>query len=202
MKIKKLWTLALLACFAALPAECGFAADGTNSVAASSVPAAETNKIIIVYYSKTGNTEEIAKLIKNTVGGDLARIEPKTPYPADYRATTEQAKKEIEIGFKPPLKTTVEDIERYDIIFVGSPNWWSTIAPPVATFLSAHDFSGKTIIPFMTHGGTGLGRAMDEIKKHCPGSTLLAGQAFTGSNVENAREDVEKWLRQIKLLKQ
>ncbi|HOQ51880.1 MAG TPA: flavodoxin, partial [Candidatus Atribacteria bacterium] len=114
--------------------------------------------ILIAYYSRSGNTRKLAQLIHQKVGGTVHEIQPEIPYPASYNATVEQAKKEIQAGFRPPLKTKIEHIEAYDTIFLGSPNWWSTIAPPVATFLEENDLSGKTIIPFCTHGGGGRGR--------------------------------------------
>ncbi|NIV37833.1 MAG: flavodoxin, partial [Anaerolineae bacterium] len=106
----------------------------------------ETERILIVYYSysPSGNTRRIADLIRQEVGGTVHEIEPEAPYPRSYDATVDQAKGEIQSGYKPPLKSDLDSAKAYDTIFVGSPNWWSTIAPPVATFLSQHDLSGKT----------------------------------------------------------
>ena len=106
-----------------------------------------SKKILIVYYSWSGNIKKIAKVIHKAIGGELFEIEPITAYPKSYNYTVEQAKKEINKDFLPKLKSTINTME-YDTIFVGSPNWWSTIAPPVASFLTDNNFSGKTVIPF------------------------------------------------------
>lgn len=157
----------------------------------------ETPKILIAYYSKTGNTEQIAKLIQNTVGGDLLAIEPVSPYPDDYDTLTTQAKKEISESKMPPIKKAAVTPEDYDIIFVGSPCWWSTIAPPVATFLSEHDFSAKTVIPFSTHGGSGLADNARDTAKLTPQAKHLPGKAFYGSRATTAGNDVKNWLKEL-----
>ncbi|MEJ2735906.1 MAG: flavodoxin [Anaerolineae bacterium] len=98
---------------------------------------------LIVYYSRSGNTRRIAMLVHQEMGGTLHEIEPEAPYPRSYDATVDQAKKEIEAGHRPALESTLDSVESYNTIFVGSPNWWSTIAPPVASFLSECDMSEK-----------------------------------------------------------
>ncbi len=113
----------------------------------------------------------------------------------------DQAKKEINDNYKPALKTKVKDIDKYDVIFVGSPCWWATIAPPVATFLSNYNLSGKTIIPFMTHEGSRMGHSENDIKALCPKSNVLKGLPIRGSQVKQAEEDVMKWLEKIEMLK-
>jgi flavodoxin len=115
--------------------------------------------VLVAYFSRSGNTRRIANLIQRQVGGTLYEIQPEEPYPDSYHAAVDQAKVEIQAGYKPALRSRLDDTESYDTVFVGSPNWWDTIAPPVATFLSENDLSGKTIVPFCTHGGGGLGRA-------------------------------------------
>jgi len=154
-------------------------------------------KALVVYYSRTGNTREIAKQIHKIVGGDIVEIQPVNPYPDDYNATTKQAKRELNSGFKPALKTRVENIGSYDFIFVGSPNWWSTIAAPVKTFLSEYDLSGKTIAPFITHGGGGMARCVDDIKILCKDSTVLEGLAVWGESQSAAQSEVSEWLRKL-----
>lgn len=156
-----------------------------------------TKQILIVYFSHSGNTQKIATLIHKEVSGTLHEIRPESPYPMSYNAVVEQAKKEIQAGYKPALQSTVEHIESYDTIFVGSPNWWSTIAPPVATFLSKYDLAGKIVAPFCTHGGGGLGRIEQEIAKLCPRSTILRCLDIYGSGAGNAQAKVTAWLRNI-----
>ena len=156
-------------------------------------------KILVAYFSHSGNTRVIANEIKNITGGDIFEIKPINEYSQEYQAVVDQAKKEINAGFKPELKTTVDNIEDYDIIFVGSPNWWSTVAPPVATFLSSYDFEGKIIIPFMTHEGTRLGHSVADIKKICAKAKVMDGHAVYGHDVNNAHDDVAAWIKKIKL---
>ena len=152
---------------------------------------------LVVYYSRSGNTRNIAKLINQAVGGTLHEIVPEAPYPRSYDATVEQAKREIQAGYKPPLQSELDGVEAYDTVFVGSPNWWSTIAPPVATFLSGHDLSGKTIVPFCTHGGGGLGRIGQDIAKLCPRSTVLSCFGVYGSGGVDAQARVSAWLGNV-----
>jgi flavodoxin len=155
--------------------------------------------ILIAYFSRSGNTRRIANLVQQEVGGTLHEIQVTAPYPASYNAVVEQAKKEIQAGHKPALRSTLDDIESYDTVFVGSPNWWNTIAPPVATFLSEYDLSGKTIVPFCTHGGGGLGRIGRDIAKLCPQSTVLSSFEIYGSGRGNAQAKVSAWLNGHKL---
>ena len=153
--------------------------------------------MLIAYFSHSANTEKIAQMIHAATGGVLHQIQPRQAYPRAYNAVVEQAKKEIQAGYKPALQSTCDQIESYNTIFVGSPNWWSTIAPPVATFLSTYDLAGKTIVPFCTHGGGGLGRIEQEIAKLCPRSTILRCLDIYGSGAGNAQAKVSAWLRNI-----
>ncbi len=153
--------------------------------------------ILIIYYSWSGNTRKIARIIQKEVGGDMVEIIPENPYPSSYNATVEQAKKEIKMDYKPPIKTKIEDIEKYDIIFVGTPNWWSTIAPPVVTFLTQHNLSGKTIIPFITHGGGGQGRVVSDIKRLCPESKVLEPLSIYEGGSTDLREKILEWLKKL-----
>lgn len=157
-------------------------------------------KILVAYFSHSGNTRVIAEQIKNTIGCDIFEIQPVKAYPDDYQTVVDQAKKEIDSNYKPEIKTKVENIDQYDVIFIGSPCWWGTIAPPVATFLSAYDLSGKSIVPFMTHEGSAMGHSETDIKKLCPGSAILEGLPVRGSYVDKAQDDVIKWLRRINML--
>jgi flavodoxin len=152
-------------------------------------------KILVAYFSRTGNTREIAYQIHSLIGGDMFEIQPVVPYPADYEAVKKKAMEEQEAGYKPALSSKVKNLGSYDIIFVGSPVWWGTLPPPVSSFLSENDFSGKTIIPFCTHLGSGQGRTISAITELCPQSKILKGIAIRGDAVKSAKKDVSEWLR-------
>ena len=154
-------------------------------------------KVLTVYYSHSGNTRECAKLIHQQAGGDIVEIIPVEPYPEDYDTVVDQAKRELQSGYKPALRNKVDNVESYDVILVGSPNWWNTVAPPVMTFLAAYDLSGKAIAPFITHEGTGLGRSAGDIAKLCPGATVLEGLAVRGGRVKGAEQEAAEWLRRL-----
>ena len=159
------------------------------------------NHILIAYFSHSGNTRVIANQIHDKVGGDIFEIVAVDHYPHDYDEVVEQAQKELREQYKPKLKTKVEKIESYNIVFVGYPIWWSTIPMSVATFLSGYNFSGKTIVPFCTNEGSGLGRSVTDIKELCAQSTILDGLAVRGGGVKKAQNEVSTWLRDIGIIK-
>ena len=104
-------------------------------------------------------------------------------------------------GVRPALKGRLPDVGAYDVIFVGSPCWWSTVAPPVATFLADCDWAGKTVVPFMTHEGSRMGRSEEDIRKLCAGATLLGGLPLRGGAVKDSRDVVRKWVQGLNLTK-
>lgn len=173
----------------------------TSGMKLSAQSNASGSKMLVVYFSHTKNTKEIATQIKDLTGADIYEIVPVADYPSDYQTLVEQAKKEINANYRPVLKNNLKSIDQYDVIFVGSPNWWSTMAPPVATFLSSHNFAEKTIVPFMTHEGTRMGHSEADMKKLCPQSTFLKGLPIRGSMVKNAKPEVTRWLRELKMIK-
>lgn len=148
-----------------------------------------------------GNTEVVAKMIQKMTGGDLFHIEAVKAYPEGYKETTEVAQQELRANARPKLTGHVDNLASYDVIFLGYPNWWGTMPMPVFTFLEAYDFSGKTIVPFCTHEGSGLGHSVTDLKKSCPKSTVLEGFAIRGSQAKNAQGEVSGWLRQIEINK-
>ena len=172
----------------------------TSGAGAQTQPA-PAKKVLVAYYSHSGNTREVARQIAGVSGGELFEIVPVTPYPSDYRTVVDQAKKEIEAGARPALKSRVEDMSQYDVIFIGSPCWWATVAPPVATFLTSYDFAGKTVVPFMTHEGSRMGRSEEDIRKLCPKSQVPDGLPVRGGAVGrsgavgSSKDAVEKWVR-------
>ena len=168
-------------------------------------------KSLIAYYSRkgnnyvsgkivnlpVGNTKVVANMIREITGGDTFQIDTVKSYPKDYSATTNVAKKELNENARPELSGHVENMESYNVIFLGYPNWWGTMPMPVFTFLEEYDLSGKTIIPFCTHEGSGIGRSENDIAKLCPEATLLKGLAIHGSRVSDAKRDVSDWLELI-----
>ena len=145
------------------------------------------SKCLIAYFSRSGNnyvsgtivnlpvgnTEVIATMIQEITKGDLFHIEAVSAYPVDYTETTKVAQQELRTNARPKLTRNLESMPSYDVIFLGYPNWYGTMPMPVFTFLEEYNFSGKTIAPFCTHEGSGLGRSVADIKKMCPQSTVL-----------------------------
>ena len=173
-------------------------------------------KILVAYFSragnnyvngritnlKEGNTEIAANLIKELTGSNMFRIETVNSYPGDYAKATEVAQQELRTNARPQLTGNVEDMDSYKMIFLGYPNWWGTMPMPVFTFLEEYNFSGKTIAPFCTHEGSGLGRSEKDLAKLCPKATVEKGLAIRGGNVKNAQNEISKWLREIKIIEQ
>lgn len=184
-----------------------FAGCSTQARAGEAAPKTKENKemnetmkpqkILIAYYSYSGNTRVIAEDIQKATGGELFEIVPAQAYPKDYDDVVAQAKQEIRADARPELKTKVANIAEYDAIFVGSPNWWSTIAPPVMTFLTSYDLADKKVIPFITHGGGGLAKCADDVKRLAPKSTVLTALSVNGGSVNRSQGEVQKWLRQL-----
>lgn len=169
------------------------------------------SKCLIAYFSRpgnnyaggrivnlpVGNTEVAANMIREMTGGDLFRIEAVNAYPADYTETTEVAQQELRANARPKLTRHVEKMASYEVILLGYPNWWGTMPMPAFTFLEEYDFTGKTIVPFCTHEGSGLGRSVADIKGLCPQSIVLDGLAVRGSNVKNAQNELSGWLSEL-----
>jgi flavodoxin len=149
------------------------------------------NKILVAYYSHSGTTKKVAEQVHQAIGGDLFEIKKATPYPRDYNTVVKLAKQEIANKFKPELEDVIPKTSDYDLIILGSPNWWGTIAPPVATFLVQSNLSAQRIAPFITHGGGGLSQTISDIKKLCPGANVLEG--FDA----NRRGQFSAWLQSL-----
>jgi flavodoxin len=143
----------------------------------------------------------------------MVPLELEKPYPADYRTTVDQVAKENETNFLPPLKTKIDRIEQYDFVFVGFPTWGMQLPPPMKTFLTQNSLKGKTVVPFNTNGGYGVGSGFQTMKELCPSSTVLDGfvtqggierdgvfLAITGEHANEVRSQVRDWLKKIKVL--
>lgn len=153
-------------------------------------------KILVAYFSWGGNTKIIAEKIHAQTGGDIFRIEPVTPYPDDYQTTAYGiAKEQKEKNIHPPIKNT--DVSSYDVIFVGTPAWWYTMAPPVMTFLEQNNFEGKTIIPFVTHGGGGSYTIDKDMSKLAKRAKVLSPYVTYGKGGTNTDKEIAEWLNKL-----
>lgn len=157
----------------------------------------DSKKVLITVFSYTGNTRQVAQAIQQETGGTLFEIKPEKPYSKDYQTVVKQGKKEVDSKFLPKQKTKVANIHDYDVIFLGSPIWWYTIAPPVAAFLHNHDLSDKVVVPFFTHGGYGIGHSFDDIRKHTPKSKLFREFELDRNSLKGINVKVTEWLKEI-----
>ncbi|MDR1740349.1 MAG: flavodoxin [Synergistaceae bacterium] len=148
---------------------------------------------LVAYFSWSGSVKALAERIHEEVGGDIFEIAPVEPYPTDYNACIDVAKKEQEAHARPALSACVEDIGRYGVVFLGYPNWWSSIPMPVASFLEGYDFTGKTIAPFCSHGGGGVGRSLSAIAKLAPHAVLTKALVVH----DGGAADVSAWLAEV-----
>ena len=164
--------------------------------------AAESSKNLVAVFSRAddnyavgviekGNTMILAEMIAERTGADLFEIRTAKPYPVDYNECTDVAKKEQNENARPALAED-KDISGYDTIFLGYPCWWGDLPMAVFTFLEAHDFSGKRVIPFCTHEGSGMGRTEGSLRKTLPGAKILKGLAVRGATAQNSRDEARK----------
>ena len=169
-------------------------------------------KILVVYFSRTGeeysigkitkgNTAIIAEMIAQKTGADTFEVKAAKPYPDEYEPCTEIAKQELEENARPAFEKNIDSLEQYDTIFIGYPIWWSAVPRVMMTFLEANDFNGKKVIPFCTHGGSGLAGTEREIADACKGAEVETGLAIVGKTAQNdsaaAQKDVDDWLKTL-----
>ena len=166
---------------------------------------------LVVYYSragqnytsegivnlKKGNTQVVAEQIQKLTGADIFRLETVKEYAVDYYECTQEAKEELNSKARPALKADI-DISKYDTIYLGWPCWWGTYPMCVATFLEAHDWAGKTVIPFTTHEGSGFGSGLSDLKAALPSVTVEKGLSIQGSKVGTASKQIETFVSQNK----
>ena len=199
----------ILAVLVALPL-CGCAKEPASTTETKDNAAmATTNKTLVVYYSRTGenyavgniaegNTAIVAKMIAAKTGADLFEIKTVKAYAADYNTCIEEAKKELRDDARPEIVGDVADFAKYDTIYVGYPIWWGVPPMCVFTFFEKHDWAGKTVKPFATHEGSGLGGSVRAIKKALPAATVTDGLAIQGQTAQNdrpaAQAAVERWI--------
>ena len=170
-------------------------------------------KVLVIFFSRAGenyavgyiekgNTHIVAEVIAEETGGTLFQIEPVAAYPDSYEECIEVAKKEKELNARPAVKGDIR-VEDYDVIFIGYPNWWGDLPMALYTFIEKHDWSGKVVIPFCTHEGSGLGSTERRIKNACKGATLQKGLALRGATAQNSqaqtKQVVKRWLESLNL---
>lgn len=162
----------------------------------------ENKRTLVVFFSRTGenyavgnikkgNTHIVAEVIAEETGGALFQIEPLKAYPEDYTKCTEVAKEEVESKARPAVKGDIA-VEDYDIIFIGYPNWLGDAPMPVYTFIERHNWQGKTVIPFCTHEGSGLGSTESKLRKTCEGATFRKGLAVRGATAQKSQDQARK----------
>jgi len=187
---------------------------GSTSIAMSENTMTDTTKVLIVYLSRTNNTKAIAEIIYKNTGGTLVALELENPYPENYKATVAQVVKENETGYLPPLKTRIDSIEKYDLVFLGFPTWDMKMPPPIKSFLHQYDLKGKTVIPFNTNAGYGVGSGFKTVEELCPSSKVLEGfeikagaekdgqfLVIKDEKEKEAETKVKKWLGQLNIIK-
>ena len=152
--------------------------------------------IVVKNKDVLGNMQYMAMTIQEAIGGELFRIETKEKYPLEHETLVNQAKEEQNEEVRPELATHIENVEQYDIIFLGYPNWWGDMPQPLYTFLEEYDFSGKTIIPFNSHGGGGFSNTIEEIKKLQPNATVKDdGLSISRNDVADSEQEITDWAK-------
>jgi len=168
-------------------------------------------KSLVAYYSRpgnnyvggsivdlaVGNTEVAAKMIQELTGNELFRIDTIKKYPLNYQETVDVTKEELRREARPELSGHVDNMVEFGMIYLGYPNWFGTIPMAVCTFLEEYDFSGKTIAPFCTHEGSGMGRSESDIKRLCPGARVLRGLSIVGGRVQKAEDNIAAWIKNL-----
>lgn len=161
----------------------------------------DSKKILVAYFSHSGNTRYVAERIHSLTGGDLFEIKTLHQYSEDYDTVVDEARKELKSNARPELSTHLQNAASYDVILLGYPNWWGTYPMAVATFLEENDFSGKTIVPFCTHEGSRLGNSLRDLAALCPDSIIGNGLDIRGRSVSSASAEdaIQKWLEVLDL---
>jgi len=161
---------------------------------AADQPARRNSRTLVAYFSRSGNTRVIAGLIQRRLKADTTELERAAPYPADYLETVAEATRERDRGTEPALKAGIPELDAYDTIYLGFPIWGETAPAVVRSFLKRHDLAGKTLIPFITHGGYGLGRSISVLESHAPKATLKKPLVMEADQERRTMDTVLAWL--------
>ena len=163
--------------------------------------AEKEKKSLVVYFSWSGNTRNVAESIQKQTGSDIFEIVPKTPYSTSYNTVVKDAKAEQQNNARPEIKDSVENIGDYDTIYVGFPNWWGDMPMILYTFFDTYDLSGKTVALFCTSGGSGLSNTVNEVKNLEPNATVTEGLHIGSGSAASPDNAVANWLSEIKAAK-
>ncbi|MHB8097148.1 MAG: flavodoxin [Erysipelotrichaceae bacterium] len=154
-------------------------------------------KVLVTYFSHSGNTKVVAEKISSVLNGDLFEIKTLDTYQVKYNLVVDQAKKEFLAQYRPKLQNHVENLNNYDVIVIGYPMWWYTCPMAIFSFLEEYDFSGKVILPFCTHEGSALSSSIEDIKKIVPTAIVKEGLAIRGSKVSESDQLINAWLKKV-----
>jgi flavodoxin len=176
--------------------------------AANAQPLFAGKNVLIVFLSRTNNTKTIAEFIQQRIGGTIVAVELEKPYRADYEATVQQVARENDTGYMPPLKTKIDRIQEYDVVFLGFPTWGMQLPPPMKSFIRQHNLRGKTVVPFNTNAGYGAGSTFQTVRELCGQCTVLGGFStrggverdgqllmIQGARAAEVRRELESWLQ-------
>lgn len=166
-----------------------------NAVLAADATPDQAKKSLVVYFSESGNTKRVAEAIHKKVGGDILEIRTVKPYPKDYDTLVNYAKDEQQKGIKPELSSQIPNLEEYEIIYLGFPNWWSSLPMPIHTFAEKSKLDGKQVAPFLTHGGGGTGHIPSDLKKLLPHSQIAKPLSVHGTRSGNVEGEVDTWVK-------
>lgn len=201
--MKKLLSLFLVVCFGLILTACSNNDSSQEQQPAetkqeeTAEPSATSDEALIVYFSWSGNTEALANEIQEQTSADIFKITPQEPYTDDYDTLLDIAQEEQTNDERPAIAETIENFDEYDTVFVGYPNWWGDMPMILYSFFDSYDLSGKTIIPFVTSGGSGFSSTIESIESLEPDATVLEGLSIRDDDAENAAEEVEEWLNSL-----
>ena len=172
--------------------------DGTKTlVVYFSQPDNVDNSTVVIDGETLGNTQYMAYVIQENTGANIFRIVPETPYPTNHSELVDLAQNEQRNKARPKFKGEIENFAQYDTVFVGYPNWWSDMPMIMYTFFDTYDFSGKTIIPFNTHGGSGFSSTISTIRNLEPNATVKDGKSISRNSIQNAEKEIIDWVKSL-----
>ena len=158
----------------------------------------EDNSTVVIDGKVLGNTQYMAQVIAENTSSDIFRIEPSIPYPTDHTTLVNQASQEKQDKARPTIKNKIEDLDKYDTIYIGYPNWWGDMPMILYTFFESYDFSDKTIITFNTHGGSGFSNTVNTIRSLEPNANVIEGLSISRNHIQDAKDEIVEWVNELK----